>query len=99
MITLWTRSRGLENATRDAVTPRHVTVEHPQPMSQPRTADAVVTTGSLGRETEMLAMRLRTSRIFVLPEASEFLKSFVDSLPDPVLAGADMGNASHLAVK
>lgn len=96
MVTLWTRNRGLANLVKDCLNPAPVTVKRPRPDSQPRTADAVVTTGSLGRETEMLAMRLGTGRIYVLPEAGYQLAADVETAELSTLAGADMGSLAYL---
>lgn len=88
-VTVWTSNRRLEKAVRDALAPVKIECFIPRVKTLPRTADAVVTIGSLNSRVEFLAYRMGTGLPFVLPQAIGALVKFTANVPDAVLVGAD----------
>lgn len=80
VVQVWTNSPRLEKAIVDALAPIDVQCHRVTGVDQhPSKVDAVITTGRLTREAELLALHHGVGPPIVLPEAEEWLKAKVES--------------------
>lgn len=80
----------------DAISPTALAVHRVGVQSFPKRADVVVTLGQINKDTEFLAMTLRSSGTVVLPEGAWWLSERCADGRITSLAGSDLSRADRV---